>query len=209
MTDTIAAISTGQVLSGIGVLRLSGPEAIQVVERVFTPSHGAPMSARPDRLLVYGTLRSSAGDVLDVCLCTVSRAPHSYTGEDTAELQCHGSPTVLREGLEALFAAGARFWPWHVYSGWWLGAKAQYQEYNRGGIRSALTEEGDRVGAGLSAGYSYMLLPHLNLDFGLGVWGGYAWYTSYACPVCGLTTDRGGKGFILPSDLLLSLTYVF
>ena len=108
MPDTIAAISTGQVLSGIGVLRLSGPEAIQVVERVFTPSHGAPMSARPDRLLVYGTLRSAAGDVLDVCLCTVSRAPHSYTGEDTAELQCHGSPTVLREGLEALFAAGAR-----------------------------------------------------------------------------------------------------
>ncbi len=108
MTDTIAAISTGQVLSGIGVLRLSGPEAIAVVERVFTPAHGAPMSARPDRLLVYGTLRSAAGDVLDVCLCTVSRAPHSYTGEDTAELQCHGSPTVLREGLEALFAAGAR-----------------------------------------------------------------------------------------------------
>ena len=108
MTDTIAAISTGQVLSGIGVLRLSGPEAISVVSRVFTPSHGAPMTQRPDRLLVYGTLRDVTGAVLDVCLCTVSRAPHSYTGEDTAELQCHGSPTVLREGLEALFAAGAR-----------------------------------------------------------------------------------------------------
>ena len=108
MTDTIAAISTGQQLAGIGVLRLSGPEAIDVVCRVFTPSHGAPMSARPDRLLVYGTLHDAAGEVLDICLCTVSRAPHSYTGEDTAELQCHGSPTVLREGLEALFAAGAR-----------------------------------------------------------------------------------------------------
>ncbi len=108
MTDTIAAVSTGQVLSGIGVLRLSGPEAIAVAERVFTPAHGAPMSARPDRLLVYGTLHDAAGETLDVCLCTVSRAPHSYTGEDTAELQCHGSPTVLREGLEALFAAGAR-----------------------------------------------------------------------------------------------------
>ena len=108
MTDTIAAISTGQVLSGIGVLRLSGPDAVAVVERVFTPAHGAPMSARPDRLLVYGTLHAESGAVLDICLCTVSRAPHSYTGEDTAELQCHGSPTVLREGLEALFAAGAR-----------------------------------------------------------------------------------------------------
>ena len=106
--DTIAAISTGNVLSGIGVLRLSGPEAVAVVERVFTPAHGAPMGQRPDRLLVYGTLHDAQGAVLDICLCTVSRAPRSYTGEDTAELQCHGSPTVLREGLEALFAAGAR-----------------------------------------------------------------------------------------------------
>ena len=108
MTDTIAAISTGSVLAGIGVLRLSGPDALAVADKVFTPAHGAPMSARPDRLLVYGTLHDAAGNVLDICLCTVSRGPHSYTGEDTAELQCHGSPTVLREGLEALFAAGAR-----------------------------------------------------------------------------------------------------
>ena len=108
MTDTIAAISTGQVLAGIGVLRLSGPEAIAMVSRVFTPAHGAPMSDRPDRLLVYGTLHDADGAVLDICLCTVSRGPHSYTGEDCAELQCHGSPTVLRAGLEALFAAGAR-----------------------------------------------------------------------------------------------------
>ena len=108
MTDTIAAISTGQALAGIGILRLSGPEAIEIVSRVFTPAHGAPMSERPDRTLVCGTLRDAAGETLDLCLCTVSRAPHSYTGEDCAELQCHGSPTVLREGLEALFAAGAR-----------------------------------------------------------------------------------------------------
>ena len=52
MNDTIAAISTGPVLAGIGVLRLSGPDALAVAERVFTPAHGAPMSARPDRLLV-------------------------------------------------------------------------------------------------------------------------------------------------------------
>ena len=108
MSDTIAAISTGNVLAGIGILRLSGDEAIAVVERVFTPLHGAPMSQRPDRLLVYGELRDSRGARIDICLCTVSRGPQSYTGEDTAELQCHGGPTVLREGLEALFAAGAR-----------------------------------------------------------------------------------------------------
>ena len=106
--DTIAAISTGNVLSGIGIIRLSGPDTLRVLERVFTPAQGAPMGERRDRLLVYGALRSADGAVLDLCLATVSRGPHSYTGEDTAELQCHGSPTVLRAGLEALFAAGAR-----------------------------------------------------------------------------------------------------
>ena len=66
------------------------------------------MSRRPDRLLVYGTLRGGDGTVIDHCLATVTRGPGSYTGEDTAELQCHGSPTVLAMGLEALFARGVR-----------------------------------------------------------------------------------------------------
>lgn len=108
MSDTIAAISTGNQLSAIGIIRLSGADTISIVEKVFTPAAGKPMRHRPDRQLVYGTLHDAQGAVLDLCLCTVSRGPHSYTGEDTAELQCHGSPTVLRAGLEALFAAGAR-----------------------------------------------------------------------------------------------------
>ena len=108
MSDTIAAISTGNVLAGIGILRLSGDNAIEIVDKVFKPSFGGPMAGRKDRVLVYGELFGKDGQRIDICLCTVSRAPHSYTGENTAELQCHGSPTVLREGLESLFAAGAR-----------------------------------------------------------------------------------------------------
>lgn len=108
MSDTIAAIATPLAPSAIGILRLSGPDSIAVLDRVFTPAHGAPMALRPDRTLVYGELRGTDGAVIDHCLATVSRAPHSYTGEDTAELQCHGSPTLLTMGLEALFAAGAR-----------------------------------------------------------------------------------------------------
>ena len=108
MSDTIAAISTGNQLAGIGVIRLSGDDAIAIAEKVFTPERGRPMSVRRDRQLVYGTLRDRSRAVIDRCLCFVSRGPHSYTGEDTAELQCHGSPTVLREAMEALFAAGAR-----------------------------------------------------------------------------------------------------
>ncbi|MGN1001860.1 MAG: tRNA uridine-5-carboxymethylaminomethyl(34) synthesis GTPase MnmE [Oscillospiraceae bacterium] len=109
MSDTIAAIATGNSLSAIGILRLSGDDVLSVIDRVFRPSYGAaPMSERADRSLVYGALLDARGETIDLCLCTVSRGPRSYTGEDTAELQCHGSPTVLREGLQALFAAGAR-----------------------------------------------------------------------------------------------------
>ena len=108
MSDTIAAVATPLIPSAIGILRLSGPDAVAVVDRVFTPAHGAPMAQRPDRTLVYGALHGADGAIIDHCLATVSRSPHSYTGEDTAELQCHGSPTLLTMGLEALFAAGAR-----------------------------------------------------------------------------------------------------
>ncbi len=108
MSDTIAAIATGMQPTAIGIVRLSGAETLAVVERVFQPRGGAPLSAHPERKLVYGSLFGADGSLLDLCLCTFSRGPHSYTGEDTAELQCHGSPMVLQLALESLFAAGAR-----------------------------------------------------------------------------------------------------
>ena len=117
--------------------------------------------------------------------------------------------TILETENFQLYAAGVRFWPWHVFSGWWIGGKVQYQEYNRGGIRSAVTDEGDRYGAGLSAGFTYMLHPHLNVSVGAGVWGGFQRYTIYSCPVCGVTEESGEKTFLLPNDLALTLSYVF
>lgn len=108
MDDTIAAIATGMAVTAIGIVRVSGPRAIEAAERVFSPADGRPLGDHRARQLVYGELRGADGAAIDLCLATVSRAPHSYTGEDTAELQCHGSPAVLRAALEALFAAGAR-----------------------------------------------------------------------------------------------------
>lgn len=108
MQDTIAAIATGQQLSAIGIIRLSGENAISVADRIFTPSFGAPLCEAPDRKLIYGELRDREGEIIDMCLCTISRSPNSYTGENTAEFQCHGSPLVLREALESMFKAGAR-----------------------------------------------------------------------------------------------------
>ena len=107
------------------------------------------------------------------------------------------------------YYAGVRYWPWYAYSGWWVGTKARYQEYNAGGLLSKKTEEGDRFGLGFSAGYAYMLGKHVNLDFGVGLWGGYDKYTAYSCPTCGITTGSGDRFFILPDDILVAITYVF
>ena len=108
MSDVIAAIATGNVVSAIGILRLSGPGCGEVADRVFRPQGGSPLSQAPDRKLVLGTLTDRQGRVLDQCLGVYTRGPNSYTGEDTVELQCHGSPAVLAGGLEALYGAGAR-----------------------------------------------------------------------------------------------------
>ena len=108
MTDTIAAIATPPVPAAIGILRLSGPRAAQIAERCFKPLGRKGLLEHTPKTLVYGDLLDSGGVAIDRVLCTVSLAPHSYTGEDTAEIHCHGSPMVLQLGLEALFAAGAR-----------------------------------------------------------------------------------------------------
>lgn len=108
LPDTIAAAATPPVPSAIGILRLSGPEARAIADRVFRPAAGGALSEKPARKLVYGVLTDKTGAPIDQVLATWSPGPNSYTGEDTAELQCHGSPAVLAAGLEALFAAGAR-----------------------------------------------------------------------------------------------------
>ena len=108
MSHPIAAIATPPVPSAIGILRLSGDGAIEAAAAVFRPASGKSLAEYESRRLVYGTLLGPDGSPIDQALATVSRAPHSYTGEDTAELQCHGSPAVLQLGLEALFAQGVR-----------------------------------------------------------------------------------------------------
>ena len=103
--DTIAAIATPRLPCAIGILRLSGPDTDAILSRVFRPAAEVPLTARK---MVYGTLLDEEGRALDQVLCVRFPGPHSYTGEDGAELHCHGSPIVLERGLAALFAAGAR-----------------------------------------------------------------------------------------------------
>ncbi|MCI2058157.1 MAG: tRNA uridine-5-carboxymethylaminomethyl(34) synthesis GTPase MnmE [Oscillibacter sp.] len=106
--ELIAAIATGSAASAIGIVRLSGDGCGEACGRVFRPVGGAALTARPPRRLVYGDLLGADGAVIDRGLAVFFPGPRSYTGEDSAEFHCHGSPMVLRELLSALFAAGAR-----------------------------------------------------------------------------------------------------
>ena len=107
MSDTIAAIATARAASAIGILRLTGPDTVPVLDRVFRPK-GRPMSQRDNRAMVLGDVLDKDGRAVDNGLAVLFRGPNSYTGEDCAEIHCHGSPVVLQEVLMSLFAAGAR-----------------------------------------------------------------------------------------------------
>ena len=108
MSHIIAAVSTGLSVSAIGIIRLSGDGCAEVAGKVFTLNNQKPLSEAPDKKLVLGNLHDKDGRIIDSCCAIYSRGPHSYTGEDTVEFHCHGSPAVLTAGLEALYIAGAR-----------------------------------------------------------------------------------------------------
>jgi tRNA modification GTPase len=103
--DTIAAIATAAGPGGIGIIRVSGPDAEPLAAAAFRRTAGGTWDSHR---LYRGRVVDSAGRALDDGLAVIMRAPHSYTGETVLELHCHGSPVVLRSVLAALLAAGAR-----------------------------------------------------------------------------------------------------
>ncbi|MBP5658489.1 MAG: tRNA uridine-5-carboxymethylaminomethyl(34) synthesis GTPase MnmE [Paludibacteraceae bacterium] len=103
--DTICAISTAFGSAGIAVIRVSGNEAVAVVDTLFAGRHKLSESA--SHSAHYGTIERN-GTRLDEVVCTVFRAPHSFTGEDTVEIACHGSRYIQQELLRWLVDAGAR-----------------------------------------------------------------------------------------------------
>ncbi len=107
MSHVIAAVSTGNQVSAIGIIRLSGDGCAQIADRVLTLYNKKPLTEAPDRKLMLAQLHDRDGQVIDQCMVVYCRGPRSYTGEDTVEFHCHGSPAVLAAGLTALYAAGA------------------------------------------------------------------------------------------------------
>ena len=106
--DIIAAIATGHSPTAIGIVRVSGQGCFACCDRVFRAFNGSPFSQQTPRNMVFGEMLDAQGRVIDQGLAVRFPGPRSYTGEDSAEFHCHGSPVVLRELLSALFAAGAR-----------------------------------------------------------------------------------------------------
>ena len=106
--DVIAAIATGASPTAIGIVRVSGDGCFALCDRVFRAVNGRPFHDQEARNMAFGDMLDAQGRCIDHGLAVRFPAPHSYTGEDSAEFHCHGSPVVLRELLSALFVAGAR-----------------------------------------------------------------------------------------------------
>ena len=108
LSDTIAAVSTPRGKGGVAVIRISGGDAAGVAARVFSPAGGRKIEDYSPRHAIYGTIFGPVGDELDRGVLTVYRAPASYTGEDMAEISCHGGVYVTRSVLASVLASGAR-----------------------------------------------------------------------------------------------------
>ena len=106
-TDTIAAISTAMNNSGIGIVRISGADAIKILNKIFRPAKEKDMESVPGNTIHYGHI-VDGDSIVDEVLVSVLRAPHTYTREDTAEINCHGGMFVLNRTLELVCRSGAR-----------------------------------------------------------------------------------------------------
>ena len=106
INSTIAAISTAQGLGGIGVIRISGDDALVIADEVFKAQSGKKLCDSKGYTAHFGAVFYN-GEKIDECIATVFRAPHSYTGENIVELSCHGGTFITKTVLRAVFDKGA------------------------------------------------------------------------------------------------------
>ena len=105
LSDTIIALATPPGVGAIGVIRLSGEDAIVLADRFF---HGKPLNEQPSHTIHFGTIRDETGRIVDEVLVSLFIAPRSYTGENVVEISCHGSNYILEEVIRLFLRAGAR-----------------------------------------------------------------------------------------------------
>lgn len=142
----------------------------------------------------------------------------------TADAMGRVNAWTFRKGTDEQFedqkhsaAVGVKIWPWYTYSGLWIRTAGQVETYANGGFdqfmknstRTIGSERGDAYGTALSVGYSLMLAPGFNLDFGIGGWAGYKDFRTYDSPAMDNLTGRDGSWFVAPNELSISLMFVF
>mgnify|MGYP001078391200 CR=1 FL=1 len=106
-TDTIAAIATAMAGSGIGIVRISGEEAVSITDQIFHMPGGKKLSDMETHTIHYGHIRDGE-EVIDEVMVLLMRGPRSYTREDTVEIDCHGGVYVMKRILETVIKYGAR-----------------------------------------------------------------------------------------------------
>ena len=106
-TDTIAAISTGMTSSGIGIVRISGPDAVEIADKIYDSRNGKKLADMPTHTIHYGYIRDGE-EFLDEVLVILMRGPRSFTAEDTVEINCHGGVYAMNRILELVTRKGAR-----------------------------------------------------------------------------------------------------
>ena len=106
-TDTIAAISTGMTSSGIGIVRISGPDAVEIADKIYDSRNGKKLADMPIHTIHYGYIRDGE-EFLDEVLVMLMRGPRSFTSEDTVEINCHGGVYAMNRILELVTRKGAR-----------------------------------------------------------------------------------------------------
>lgn len=105
--DTICAIATAQG-GAIGTIRVSGKDAIAITDKIFSPINGVPLAGRKAYTLTFGHITGNEGEIVDEVLVSLFRGPHSYTGEDSTEISCHGSSYILQQVMQLLIKNGCR-----------------------------------------------------------------------------------------------------
>jgi len=163
LLDTIAAVSTPRGKGGIAVIRISGDNAAEIGDKVFSPAIGRRLSELSVGKLYYGEIRLPSGEAIDDGMAVLFRGPRSFTGEDTVEINCHGGTLITRKVLSAVLSAGARCAEAGEFTrrayvngkmrlseaealGNLLDAKSEAQlDLARGGMRGALADKTDSI----------------------------------------------------------------
>lgn len=179
MRDTIAAIATPEGTGGMAVIRISGDGALSCADKVFVPFHGRRPSEMDGYTCAYGYIRDGE-ERIDDCVLTVFRSPHSYTGEDTAEISCHGGRYVTRRILRTVLAAGASpAGPGAFTRQSFLNGKMTLTQAEAvADVISASGEDALRCARALREGATYRRIVSvrsriLDLTASLGVWADY------------------------------------